>query len=76
MQARTYRLAKKKASKDGGKTKPKRRAGYSTVACPIHGTKSGTNNIAEVRCSIPRNKREKYSGCPRCQTEKRAQGKK
>lgn len=47
-------------SRDGGGKQMKRRSTYATVASP-NGPQPGAGlNIREVRCPIPRTRREKY----------------
>lgn len=68
-QAYTNRIIKMQARKNGAKGQLKRRTKFATVACRIHGKiPSGVSGltIPELRCSMPRNRREKYGGCPEC----------
>ncbi len=75
-QAYINRRNKNMARKDGGGKQLKRRTRYSTVTCRIHGKiPSGTGyTLPELRCPIPRNKREQFGGCHMCAQDK-AKGK-
>lgn len=68
MLARTRRLAKNNATKDGGKQKPKKKKGYATTTCPTCGVAlQSAGMLPQVRTPVPRSKREKYTlGCPKC----------
>lgn len=70
MQHRTNRVNKRGARKDGGGNKNSRRSVYSTTACPAHGKETKAGPVREVRCPMPFNKRERFSGCPICAKER------
>lgn len=60
------------APKDGGGKTMKKRGVFAVVSCPIHGKPNGSlNNHLELRCAVPRNKREKFGGCPLCAKARR-----
>lgn len=66
------RRQKTSASKDGGGKTRGRRTTYSTVVCKIHGKMPNGSGytLPELRCPQPRNKRERFGGCPLCSMEK------
>lgn len=58
--SRYRRKLKGIGGRDGGGKQMKRRATYATVASPDGPTPVAGLTIKEVRCAIPRTRREKY----------------
>ncbi len=58
--SRYRRKRKNIGGKDGGGKQMKRRRTYATVASPDGPTPNAGLNIREVKCAIPRTRREKY----------------